>query len=194
MAHPISWARKRAFLPLGGCLTGEGFFCASGHQGCACHALHPIFPNLWPHFMTVPYHVLPAAAPTPTLLLERLTVLYIVEHPNQEGDMCIDWTSQYCWTSGWNCLWRGHAVYRNRPLIPLLLEHCTPLMHAPGQYRRDVCPVLKQCHLLAHRWARLSSDIRRCRKHYKAACSNALRLYKQAKHTAHMHARHTSVG
>ena len=50
---------------------------------------------------------------------KRLTVLYIVEHPNQEGDTCIDWTSQYCWTNGWNCLWRGHSVYRNRPLIPL---------------------------------------------------------------------------
>ena len=49
---------------------------------------------------------------------KRLTVLYIVEHPNQEGDTCIDWTSQYCWTNGWNCLWRGHSVYRNRPLIP----------------------------------------------------------------------------
>ena len=31
----------------------------------------------------------------------------------------IDWTSQYCWTNGWNCLWWGHSVYRNRPLIPL---------------------------------------------------------------------------
>ena len=50
----------------------------------------------------------------------RLTVHYIVEHPNQEGDTCIDWTSQYCWTNGWNCLWRGHSNYRNRPLIPLL--------------------------------------------------------------------------
>ena len=50
---------------------------------------------------------------------KRLTVLYIVEHPNQEGDTCIDWTSQYCWTNGWNCLWRGHSVYRNQPLIPL---------------------------------------------------------------------------
>ena len=50
---------------------------------------------------------------------KRLTVLYIVEHPNQEGDTCIAWTSQYCWTNGWNCLWRGHSVYRNRPLIPL---------------------------------------------------------------------------
>ena len=49
---------------------------------------------------------------------KRLTVLYIVEHPNQEGDTCIDWTSQYCWTNGWNCLWRGHSVYWNRPLIP----------------------------------------------------------------------------
>ena len=49
---------------------------------------------------------------------KRLTVLYIVEHPNQEGDTCIDWTSQYCWTNGGNCLWRGHSVYRNRPLIP----------------------------------------------------------------------------
>ena len=49
---------------------------------------------------------------------KRLTVLYIVEHPNQEGDTCIDGTSQYCWTNGWNCLWRGHSVYRNRPLIP----------------------------------------------------------------------------
>ena len=41
-----------------------------------------------------------------------------MEHPNQEGDTCIEWTSQYCWTNGWNCLWRGHSVYRNRPLIP----------------------------------------------------------------------------
>ena len=49
---------------------------------------------------------------------KRLTVLYIVEHPNQEGDTCIDWTSQNCWTNGWNCLWRGHSVYWNRPLIP----------------------------------------------------------------------------
>ena len=49
---------------------------------------------------------------------KRLTVLDIVEHPNQEGDTCFDWTSQYCWTNGWNCLWRGHSVYRNRPLIP----------------------------------------------------------------------------
>ena len=32
---------------------------------------------------------------------KRLTVLYIVEHPNQEGDTCIDWTSQYCWTNGY---------------------------------------------------------------------------------------------
>ena len=49
---------------------------------------------------------------------KRLTVHYIVEHPNQEGDTCIDWTSQYCWANGWNCLWQGHSVYRNRPLIP----------------------------------------------------------------------------
>ena len=49
---------------------------------------------------------------------KRLTVLYIVEHPNQEGDTCMDWTSQYCWTNGWNCLWWGHSVYRDRPLIP----------------------------------------------------------------------------
>ena len=55
---------------------------------------------------------------------KRLTVLYIVEHPNQEGDTCIDWTSQYCWTNGWNCLWRGHSVYRNRPLIPPVPGYC----------------------------------------------------------------------
>ena len=55
---------------------------------------------------------------------KRLTVLYIVEHPNQEGDTCIDWTSQYCWTNGWNCLWRGHSVYRNRPLIPPVRVDC----------------------------------------------------------------------
>ena len=30
--------------------------------------------------------------------------------------------SQYCWTNSWNCLWRGHSVYRNRPLIPLKLD------------------------------------------------------------------------
>ena len=41
-----------------------------------------------------------------------------MEHPNQEGDTCIDWISQYCWTNGWNCLWRGQSVYRNRTLIP----------------------------------------------------------------------------
>ena len=58
---------------------------------------------------------------------KRLTVLYIVEHPNQEGDTCIDWTSQYCWTNGWNCLWRGHSVYRNRPLIPLYQVPPDPL-------------------------------------------------------------------
>ena len=27
-------------------------------------------------------------------------------------------TLQYCWTNGWDCLWRGHSVYWNRPLIP----------------------------------------------------------------------------
>ena len=59
----------------------------------------------------------PNNPPTPRVF-KRLTVLYIVEHPNQEGDTCIDWTSQYCWTNGGNCLWRGHSVYRNRPLIP----------------------------------------------------------------------------
>ena len=37
---------------------------------------------------------------------------------NQEGDTCIEWTSQYCWTNGWNGLWRGHSVDQNRPLIP----------------------------------------------------------------------------
>ena len=56
---------------------------------------------------------------------KRLSVLYIVEHPNQEGDTCIDWTSQYCWTNGWNCLWRGHSVDRNRPLNP------APPFHVP---------------------------------------------------------------
>ena len=57
---------------------------------------------------------------------KRLTVLYIVEHPNQEGDTCFDWTSQYCWTNGWNCLWRGHSVYGNRPLIPPLGQILLP--------------------------------------------------------------------
>ena len=66
-------------------------------------------------------------------------------------------------------------------------------MRALDQCRRDVSPVLKQCHLLAHWGARLSSYIRRCHKHYEAACSTALRLFTQAKHTAHVHARHTSV-
>ena len=62
---------------------------------------------------------------------KRFPVLYITEHPNPEGDTCIDWTSQYCWTNGWNCLWRGHSVYRNRPLIP-------PFLHfaAAGEHRR----------------------------------------------------------
>ena len=62
---------------------------------------------------------------------KRLTVLYIVEHPNQEGDTCIDWTLQYCWTKGWNCLWQGHSVYRNRPLIPrnhLRFENASALL------------------------------------------------------------------
>ena len=58
-----------------------------------------------------------------------LTVPYIVEHPNQEGDTCIDWTSQYCWTNGWNCLWRGHSVYRNRPLIPPPRRTSTHIAH-----------------------------------------------------------------
>ena len=49
-----------------------------------------------------------------------------MEHPNQEGDTCIDWISQYCWTNGWNCLWRGHSVYQNRPLIPLCFEAWGP--------------------------------------------------------------------
>jgi hypothetical protein len=43
---------------------------------------------------------------------------------NQEGDTCIDWTSQYCWTNGWNCLWRGHSVYQNRPLSPQWHRFC----------------------------------------------------------------------
>ena len=59
--------------------------------------------------------------PTPPPPRPKL-IQYIVEHPNQEGDTCIDWTSQYCWTNGWNCLWRGHSVYRNRPLIPKLIQ------------------------------------------------------------------------
>ena len=60
----------------------------------------------------------PGGPPHTTRRKKRLTVHYIVEHPNQEGETCFDWTSQYCWTNGWNCLWRGHSVYRNRPLIP----------------------------------------------------------------------------
>ena len=64
---------------------------------------------------------------------KRLTVLYIVEHPNQEGDTCIDWTSQYCWTNGWNCLCRGHSVYRNRPLIPQWLHYIKILMYSHKQ-------------------------------------------------------------
>ena len=66
-----------------------------------------------------------------------LTVLYIVEHPNQEGDTCIDWTSQYCWTNGWNCLWRGHSVYRNQPLIP----PPSPLQNPPKwAFGSTLCP------------------------------------------------------
>ena len=76
----------------------------------------------------------------------------------------------------------------------LLLEHCTPLMRALDQWRRDVCPVLKQRHLLTHWGARLSSYIQRCHKRYEAACSSALQLYMHVKLTAHVHARHTLVG
>ena len=92
--------------------------------------------KVWNHFLLCPYKSASSSVgvvsasfgtyfalvnpPPPRLLGQRLTVLYIVEHPNQEGDTCIDWTSQYCWTNGWNCLWRGHSVYRNRPLIPLV--------------------------------------------------------------------------
>ena len=70
---------------------------------------------------------------------KRLTVLYIVEHPNQEGDTCIDWTSQYCWTNGWNCLWRGHSVYRNRPLIPLSFG-CDSTGYYPGAHGTALIP------------------------------------------------------
>ena len=97
---------------------------------------------------------------------KRLTVLYIVEHPNQEGDTCIDWTSQYCWTNGWNCLWRGHSVYQNRPLIPqrsvldeslylciyhcrvvgaghrLGLRPCTSFLRVPDAERRGASPAV----------------------------------------------------
>ena len=86
-----------------------------------------VFPVVWPyasisHWRTfgvwarahpVLWH--PHGAPPPPPVAP---VFYIVEHPNQEGDTCIDWISQYCWTNGWNCLWRGHSVYQNRPLIP----------------------------------------------------------------------------
>ena len=85
-------------------------------------------------------------------------------------------------------------AFRNLHLLCTYTEHCTPLIRALDQCRRDVCPVLKQRHLLTQWGARLSSYIQRCHKHYKAACNTALRLYTQAKHTAHVHARHTSVG
>ena len=68
---------------------------------------------------------------------KRLTVLYIVEHRNLEGDTCINWTSQYCWTNGWNCLWRGHSVYRNRPLIPRLDPPPTAPPPPPQQVLTD---------------------------------------------------------
>ena len=72
---------------------------------------------------------------------KHLTVLYIVEHPNQEGDTCIDWTSQYCWTNGWNCLWRGHSVYWNRPLIPHTYSNthcCTELTRKEAPHSFNV--------------------------------------------------------
>ena len=57
---------------------------------------------------------------------------------NQEGDTCIDWTSQYCWTNGWNCLWRGHSVYRNRPLIPHI-QVCNEYQHVTGDATYRSC-------------------------------------------------------
>ena len=79
---------------------------------------------------------------------KRLTVHYIVEHPNQEGDTCIDWTSQYCWTNGRNFLWRGHSVYRNRPLIPPgRREH-----HRLHQNDKWECPVQESLHRHCGMW------------------------------------------
>ena len=93
---------------------------------------------------------------------KRLTVLYMVEHPNQEGDACIDWTSQYCWTNGWNCLWRGHTVYRNRPLIPHRNRPwclCSPLetpSRSNGVHRtRKGAADQRRPHLLPHRGMRI---------------------------------------
>ena len=68
------------------------------------------------------------------------------------------------------------------PTPTLLLEHCTPLMHALDQCRRDVCPTLKQRHLLTHWGARLSTYIRGCHKIYENASNATLRLYTQATH------------
>ena len=81
-------------------------------------------------------------------------------------------------------------VFIRAPCITKVLsDKCkvTPPLAQPS-----VCPVLRQRHLLTHWGARLSSYIRRCHKRYEAACSTALRLYTQAKHTAHVHARHTA--
>ena len=118
--------------------------CTIAHTGLGGVEGNPPFP---PHPMDDCYFIDPgcsleSADRTSTQVTrranrkKRLTVLYIVEHPNQEGDTCIDWTSQYCWTNGWNCEWRGHSAFSlSEPTIdpPSAFDACplaNPLMPA----------------------------------------------------------------
>ena len=46
-------------------------------------------------------------------------------NPPPPYSTCMD-----CWPNGWNGLWRGHSVYRNRPLSsPTCMVHPPP----PGE-------------------------------------------------------------
>ena len=55
-------------------------------------------------------------------------------------------------THGWNCLWRGHSVYRNRPLIPkthqgvvpdpLSFEFLIQPSHFPNKFHIDHTEVI----------------------------------------------------
>jgi hypothetical protein len=67
-------------------------------------------------------------------------------------------------------------------------EGCAPLTSADATF------VQSANNLLTHWTARLRSYIQRCHKYHEGAFSNALRLYRQATHTAHVHACRTSVG
>ena len=69
------------------------------------------------------------------------------------------------------------------PYCHPLCIHCTPLIHALDQCWCDVCPTLKQRHLLTHWGARLRTYIRRCHKIYENSSNATLQLCTRATHT-----------